>query len=59
MTPEQDEAIFAAYLGIMVLRTMCRKANLHLAEDRCKDLLIELNTAFPHFAGRSALRKER
>jgi hypothetical protein len=56
MTPEQDRAIYGAYLGICVLQTMCKKARLTLAEQRCKELLVELNTAFPHFAGRSALR---
>ncbi len=56
MTPEQDQAIFAAYLGIMVLKTMCRKAKLTLAEQRCSELLIELDTAFPGLAARSALR---
>jgi len=56
MTREQDEAIYAAFLGICVLRTMCHKAHLPLAEQRAKELLIELDTAFPGLAGRSALR---
>jgi len=56
MTAEQDRAIFAAYLGIIILRTMCKKAKLTMAEQRCKELLNELDTAFPGLAGRSALR---
>jgi hypothetical protein len=56
MTREQDEAIFAAFLGIMVLRTMCKKAGLTMGEQRSKELLIELDTAFPGLSGRSALR---
>lgn len=28
MTKEQDDAVFAAYLGICVLRTMTKKAKL-------------------------------
>lgn len=57
MTPHQDQTIYAAYLGIRVLRTMCRKAKLSLAEQRCKELLIELDVAFPGLAGRAALRE--
>lgn len=57
MTEEQHHAIFSAYLGICVLRTMCKKAALHVAEDRAKDLLIELDTAFPGLAALSALRE--
>lgn len=52
----QDEAVFAAFLGIGVLQTMCRKANLPLAEQRCKDLQRELDDAFPGLVARSALR---
>jgi hypothetical protein len=56
MTKDQEDAVYGAYLGICVLQTMTKKAGLTLAEQRCKELLVELNTAFPHFAGRSALR---
>lgn len=56
MTKEQDSAIFAAYLGIGVLYTMCRAAKLTMAEERAKKLQLELDTAFPGLAGRSALR---
>lgn len=56
MTPEQDQAIYAAYLGVCVLQTLCKKAGLGLAEQRAKELLIELDTAFPGLAGRVALR---
>lgn len=51
-----EEAIYSAYLGICVLRTMCRKVNLQLAEQRCADLVREIGQAYPHFAGLSALR---
>jgi hypothetical protein len=57
MTREQDQTISAAYLGICVLRTMCKKAGLVLAEQRAKELLIELDAAFPGLAGRAALRE--
>ena len=56
MTPEQDQTLYGAYLGICVLRTMCKKAGLVLAEQRCKELLLQLDKAFPGLAGRVALR---
>lgn len=56
MTEDQDQAILAAYLGICVLRTMCRKAGLKAGEERSKELLLELDVAFPGLAARSALR---
>lgn len=52
----REEAAYAAYLGICVLATMCKKAGLFLAEKRATELLIEMGRAFPEFAGRSALR---
>ncbi len=59
MTKNQQDAIYAAYLGICVLQTMCRKAGLTLGAERAKELLIELGTAFPFIperVGMSALR---
>jgi hypothetical protein len=56
MTHEQDEAVFSAYLGICVLKTLCRKAKLELGEQRSGELLVELDTAFPGLSGRAALR---
>jgi hypothetical protein len=53
---EREDAIYSAFLGIMVLGTMCKKAGLSSAEKRATDLLIEMDTAFPGLAGRSALR---
>jgi len=47
MTDEQEQAIYGAYLGICVLKTMCRKARLDMAADRADELLKELSTAFP------------
>jgi hypothetical protein len=60
MTDEQKDAIYAAYQGICVLRTMCRKANLGLAVERSSELLVELGTAFPFIPvliAQSALRE--
>ncbi len=57
MTSEQNEVIYAAYLGISILRTMCKKAGLTMAEQRSKELMIELDMAFPGLAGRAALRE--
>lgn len=59
MTKDEEDAIYAAYLGICVLQTMCRKAGLSMGEQRSKDLLVELGTAFPFIperVGLSALR---
>ncbi len=59
MTKEQEDAIFAAYLGICVLQTMCRKARLGMAVDRSTELLREMGETFPFIAervGLSALR---
>jgi hypothetical protein len=56
MTEQQDQAVFAAFRGICVLRTMCKKARLRLGEERARELLIDLDRAFPGLAARSALR---
>lgn len=59
MTKEQEDAIYAAYLGICILQTMCRKAGLIGGTDRSCDLLKELGEAFPFIGervGLSALR---
>jgi hypothetical protein len=47
MTQEQEEAIYAAYMGICVLSAMCRKAGLNAGRLRSEDLLKELSEAFP------------
>jgi hypothetical protein len=44
---DQENAIYAAYLGICVLQTMVQKVGLTLAVDRCAELLKEMDTAFP------------
>lgn len=56
MTKDQDDAVFAAFLGICVLHTMCKKVGLKAAEERSAELLVEMDMAFPGLAGRSALR---
>ena len=59
LTKDQEDAIYAAYLGICVLQTMCRKVKLDMAVDRSTELLKEMGTAFPFIperVGRSALR---
>lgn len=55
MNKEQEDAIYAAYLGICVLQTMCRKAKLSMAVTRSSDLLKEMSEAFPFLAKRVAL----
>lgn len=54
--PAQADAIYAAYLGIAVLRSVCKAAKLSLTEQRARDLMIELDTVFPGLSGRAALR---
>jgi hypothetical protein len=54
MTREQEDAIWAAYLGICVLQRMCHKAELQMAGDRSKELLVELASAFPFIQERVA-----
>ena len=59
MTKQQEDAIYAAYLGICVLQTMCRKVGLSLAVERSQSLLTELGTAFPFIPERVALSSLR
>ena len=62
MTSQQRDAIYAAYLGICVLQTMCRKVGLTMAVERSGALLTELGTAFPFITERvaqSALRESK
>ena len=47
MTKEQEDAIYAAYMGISVLSTMCKKAGLQMGRVRSEELLQELSEAFP------------
>lgn len=55
MTTEQEDAIYAAYLGICVLETTCRKARLEMGAQRAKELLVELGTEFPFIPERVAV----
>lgn len=55
MTKDQEDAIYSAYLGICVLKTMTRVAKLAMAERRSAELLKELGEAFPFIAERVAL----
>jgi hypothetical protein len=59
MTEKQEDALYAAYLGIAVLQTMCRKAGLSLAVTRSAEILGDLGVEFPFIperVGKSALR---
>lgn len=47
LTTTQEDAIYAAYMGISVLSTMCRKAGLATGRARSEELLHELSDAFP------------
>lgn len=47
LTKEQEDAIYAAYMGICVLSTMCKRAGLDMGRARSQELLQELSTAFP------------
>jgi hypothetical protein len=61
MTKEQEDAIYAAYLGICVLQTMCRKVGLELAVKRSAEILGDLGTEFPFIperVGKSILRRQ-
>lgn len=53
---KNEDTVYGAYLGLCVLRTICKKSGWTLAEQRTKEILVDLGTAFPHFAGRTALR---
>jgi hypothetical protein len=55
MTKDQEDAIYAAYLGICVLRAMTRKVGLRMATERAGGLLQELGAAFPFIGERVAL----
>ena len=62
MTKEQEDAVYAAYLGVCVLQTMVRKVGLTLAVTRSAELLGELSTTFPFIQERvakSILRKKQ
>lgn len=47
MTKDQEDAIYAAYMGISVLSTICKKAELDMGRTRAEELLQELSKAFP------------
>jgi hypothetical protein len=55
MTKDQEDAIYAAYLGVCVLQTMTRKVGLRMATERAGSLIKELSTAFPFIGERVAL----
>ena len=59
LTKEQEDAIYAAYMGISMLSHMCKKADLNMGRVRSEELLQELSAAFPtvyHRILTSALR---
>jgi hypothetical protein len=47
MNKQQYDAVYAAYLGIKVLRAMCQAVSLPLGVQRSGDLIVELEQAFP------------
>ena len=47
MTQQQHDAIYAAYLGIHVLRVMLRAIDQPLGVKRSGELIAELEQAFP------------
>jgi hypothetical protein len=51
MTKQQYDTVYSAYLGIHVLRAMCRAANLPLGAERARHLITELEQAFPNLKG--------
>lgn len=55
MTQEQEDAICAAYMGICVLSTMCKKAGLSSGRLRSEELLKEMSEAFPELYERILL----
>jgi hypothetical protein len=55
MTREQEDVIYAAYLGICVLQTMVRKVGLTMAVNRSSELLKELSESFPFISERVGL----
>ena len=59
MTRDQEDAIYSAYLGICVLRTMCKKVKLELGHRRADALLKEFGEAFPFIGDRVALSSLR
>lgn len=50
------ELLYDSYLGIIVLRAMCRRAKLEAGETRCDELLEDIGKQHPEFAARSAMR---
>jgi hypothetical protein len=52
VTEQQEDVIYAAYLGIAVLQTMCRKAGLDLGVQRSAEILGDLGTEFPFLPDR-------
>ena len=52
MTEEQKDAVYAAYLGIRVLQAMTLAVGLTSAEQQAKDVLTDLETAFPFIGER-------
>lgn len=57
LTPDQDHALYSAFLGIMVLGTMLKKAGIMGGYERSKELLVEMDQAFPGLSASSALRR--
>jgi hypothetical protein len=54
VTEQQEDAIYAAYLGVCVLQTMCRKVGLNLGVKRSAEILGDLGTEFSFIPERVA-----
>lgn len=60
MSPEQkahaEEMLFKSYLGLLVLRTLCKRLGLRAGLDAAEATLKAISEAYPAFPARSALR---
>jgi hypothetical protein len=59
MNKQQYDAVYSAYLGIIVLRAMCRAVNLPLGIERSTDLITELEQAFPSLKKKAKAKQEQ
>lgn len=53
---KMEDLLWAAYLGLCVLRTMCRKVKLAAGEQTADTIIKEIEQLRPDFPPRTALR---